>query len=757
MRVVFDIETSGLLNEWLDYSQYPFRLKEGFKIHCLCAKDVDTGKKYEFYGDTIKDIPEFFSSVDYVITHNGIGFDLRVLQLFFNIDFDIGPDRFVGGCYVDDTLVLSRVLYPDRKGGHSLKAWGKRLGILKGDFSENTDWKDFSEDMLRYCRQDVEVNEAAWKALWKEAEGWDWTSAYELEKSTQYITTIQEHFGFNFDTELARKSHAELSKWLQEIEQKVEPQLPPKPMGKTAGKKFTPPKVQFKKDGSLNANLIKFVEKHKGKVKDNRSVELYGVVHTLPLKQEPVIDHEPMTLANQADLKKWLVSAGWNPKVWSEKDLTLNNKKQKLTPDEFRDSVLRYVEGTIGSPYEKYRCMHVKSKPYELKRKLLNHDINRPLKVYTSPKYTINQDKDVDPSLEKLGDKYAFIKDVVKWLTYRHRRSSILSEKGAGFLMGVRSDGRISTPANSCGTPTSRYQHKVVCNIPRVTSLYGEPLRRSFGCSEGNWQVGYDAAGLEARIEGHYTKQFKGGKEYAKALVADKPNDIHTVSAKKNGVTRDEQKTLKYAISYGAQANKIAAQMGWSLARAKRVFEAFWETAEPLKILKERVTQYWKTKGGKKFVRGLDGRKLWVRSQHSILNIIFQSAGVICCKKANKLHWDALKERGLLFNPFVDSSINGKCMIMIHYHDEAQWEVSKELVQRWEFDDLESAENKVRKLLTEGKTCGNIDSHGGKHVVSYSVVGDLARKCMKEAGRHYNLRVELDSDYSVGKNWAECH
>ena len=43
-------------------------------------------------------------------------------------------------------------------GKHSLKAWGERLGELKGDFGETSDWKEFSEEMLAYCIQDVKVN-----------------------------------------------------------------------------------------------------------------------------------------------------------------------------------------------------------------------------------------------------------------------------------------------------------------------------------------------------------------------------------------------------------------------------------------------------------------------------------------------------------------------------------------------------------------------------------------------------------------------
>ena len=89
--------------------------------------------------------------------------------------------------------------------------------------------------------------------------------------------------------------------------------------------------------------------------------------------------------------------------------------------------------------------------------------------------------------------------------------------------------------------------------------------------------------------------------------------------------------------------------------------------------------------------------------------------------------------------------------------DEGQWEISPSLVEKWEFESEDAAKEKVGKMLTEGKTCSNIDSHGEHHVVYYSIVGDLARKAMKDAGKYYKLRVDLDADYSIGKNWADCH
>jgi DNA polymerase I-like protein with 3'-5' exonuclease and polymerase domains len=727
MRIAFDLESTNLLDSSsIDYTVFPYELRDSFAVHCLVAKDIDSGDLYRFTPENIGEIPSFMEGATEVIGHNIINYDCLVLRLYFGLHFKVGyegDDDTLNGkpIKITDTLVLSRMLNPDRKGGHSLKAWGLRTGVLKQGFGETADWKEYTEEMLEYCVDDVLATEAAYKALCKEAQGWDWRLAHNIEKKIAELTTYQEHFGFYFDKGLAEECLVELDQWLEDITARVEPQLPKKQISKTSAKQYTPPKVQFKKNGELSANMLKFIEKMGGSVVGKRQAEIRGKVYDLPLPLEPLVTTEPMQMGNQIEMKQWLVSLGWNPKVWGEKDLTLDSNKQKQTKEKFLQSAERYIEDTLNSPYLDYRCDRLKCKPFELRKKILNHNLNRPLKVYTSPKYTINADKDIDPALAKLGEDYKFVEDVVKWLTYRHRRNSILSPKGTGFLKHYREDGRIPTPANPCGASTSRYQHSVVCNIPRVTSEYGDKMRSLFGCQPDNFQVGYDFSGLEARIEAHYTKQFDGDA-YALALVSEKPNDIHTVNAQKVGVTRDEAKTMKYAVTYGAQAAKIASQMGWSMQKAQKIFDDFWDAAMPLQVLKERVSGYWIKKGGKEFVKAIDGRKLWVRSEHSILNIIFQSAGVICAKKANILHHKWLEERGLLFDPFSDSSFEGKCHAQTHYHDECQWEVHHSLVE-------------------DGK----------------SVVGELASKAAYEAGDFFGLRVSLDADYDVGKNWKDCH
>ena len=84
-------------------------------------------------------------------------------------------------------------------------------------------------------------------------------------------------------------------------------------------------------------------------------------------------------------------------------------------------------------------------------------------------------------------------------------------------------------------------------NIPRGTSIYGKNMRSMFGCGEGLVQLGFDFASLEARVEGHYILPFEGGDELSEALLASKPNDIHTITGKKLGIDRSDAKAINYA------------------------------------------------------------------------------------------------------------------------------------------------------------------------------------------------------------------
>ena len=167
MALIFDIETDGFLEEVT-------------KIHCLVLKDTDTNKvfKYVFSAPYERDegLDHLESYEGTIVAHNGIRYDLPVIQKLYP-SFRIREERVV------DTLVLSRLIYSDlreRDGGnvekgllptklwasHSLKAWGYRLGMLKGEYGEQENaWETFTPEMLEYCVRDVDVTEILYNRL----------------------------------------------------------------------------------------------------------------------------------------------------------------------------------------------------------------------------------------------------------------------------------------------------------------------------------------------------------------------------------------------------------------------------------------------------------------------------------------------------------------------------------------------------------------------------------------------------------------
>lgn len=119
-----------------------------------------------------------------VVGHNVVDFDFPAVEKMLGIDL-------TGLAFVD-TLVVSRAILPDREGGHSLKMWGKRLGILKGTYGEDegdTAWDKFSEDMMVYCEQDVVVTVALFKHLMEliGLEREDWHTVVQVYTSPEVV------------------------------------------------------------------------------------------------------------------------------------------------------------------------------------------------------------------------------------------------------------------------------------------------------------------------------------------------------------------------------------------------------------------------------------------------------------------------------------------------------------------------------------------------------------------------------------------
>lgn len=122
----------------------------------MVAMDIDTEEIYFYTPEDLHKGIKLLGEADELIGHNIISYDLACLRQLHDFYYD-------GELF--DTLVVSRLLNPDRTGGHSIEAWGRKLGLHK---PEHEDWSQFSKEMLHRCHQDVLINYRVYKALVKE-------------------------------------------------------------------------------------------------------------------------------------------------------------------------------------------------------------------------------------------------------------------------------------------------------------------------------------------------------------------------------------------------------------------------------------------------------------------------------------------------------------------------------------------------------------------------------------------------------------
>lgn len=154
--IVGDLEANGLTPD---------------KIHCLTLNELGTDKFYECTGNNTEIGTKFLKAVKQGYSyafHNGVGYDFPVLDTLCGISYDIAPDRIDDKkCQILDTMVLSRELWPDRPGGHSLAVWQERV---TGHKPVVEDWENQPlEVYLDRCKNDVILTGNVLIALLEEA------------------------------------------------------------------------------------------------------------------------------------------------------------------------------------------------------------------------------------------------------------------------------------------------------------------------------------------------------------------------------------------------------------------------------------------------------------------------------------------------------------------------------------------------------------------------------------------------------------
>ena len=184
------------------------------KIHCVVTKRSNEAHLTHL---SKRSLIDELAKGGKVCGHNLIGYDLPVMRKLWGIS--VPSERVL------DTLVLSRLFHPDREGGHSLAVWGMHLGFPKGDHSE---WDVLSDEMIEYCKRDVDVTEKLHNALMVQMQMREFSQqCVDLEHSIAFICKDQEDNGFEFDRDGAVKLYEELTTRMHRIETDLQQVFPP--------------------------------------------------------------------------------------------------------------------------------------------------------------------------------------------------------------------------------------------------------------------------------------------------------------------------------------------------------------------------------------------------------------------------------------------------------------------------------------------------------------------------------------------------
>jgi len=234
--VAMDIETDAI---------------DATRIWVIGAKDVDTGETEQFLNvshieEEKQRFIEYCADVACFVFHNGIGFDVPVINRMLGQVID--PHKVL------DTLIVSRLVDYTLDGkGHSLKAWGRRLGDLKLDFK---DFSALTEEMIFYCHQDVTVTTLLFNKLKPVINDPTWDEAIRCEHEIQMLCEDMTSDGFYFDRSQADLLLDEIELRMLELTDSFQEDFPPQLQ------EVNRIKYRRKADGSLFSNVTKAQENY---------------------------------------------------------------------------------------------------------------------------------------------------------------------------------------------------------------------------------------------------------------------------------------------------------------------------------------------------------------------------------------------------------------------------------------------------------------------------------------------------------------
>ncbi|NJL70266.1 MAG: hypothetical protein HC888_01040 [Candidatus Competibacteraceae bacterium] len=508
-----------------------------------------------------------------------------------------------------------KMIPPQLFGSHTLKAWGYRMGMHKGEFGDTSDWAAWSPEMQAYCARDVSVNVELSKRLQKFIMT---QQSFEIEQQVSRIIARQVHHGVRANRDAILALYTLAQKRLKELTTELVGAFGSwyKPGGE-----FTP-KVSNKKSGyTRDATLCK-------------------------------VKHHTFSPGSRQDIAYALKRKyGWKPKVF-----TPTGQPQ-------------IDESTLGPL------------PYPEAKLLLEYLDMQKLsgQVYT-------------------GDN--------SWMRY-------ITPEG-------RIHGRVIT--NKAVTGRASHSSPNLGQVRSADSHLGPESRECFEADEAWVMVGSDQQGVELRALAHHLYEFDGGA-YADELLK---GDVHLLKAHlvteipkeeiPKGLRNGGKTAWTYSWLYGAGDKKLAVQY----AELRKQFPQMPKLAgkdiryrmeqgitgvEPLlEMVKDSHNRH-------RYIIGMDGRKVYTRSEHSALNTLLQHTGAMLAKM-----W-IIKAHELIAS-------------------ETNWKWGKDYAQvLWVHDELQFT---CRPEIADQ-------------------LGDILLRACLLAGEAFGCHLPIEAEYKVGKTWRDTH
>ena len=673
-RLCWDIETDGLLDEVT-------------KLHCIAIQDVDT-LEAALYADTLamntqgtlEQGIDRLMNADLSIGHNLIKYDHPVLEKL--------TGKTLPKNKIFDTLVATRLIWSNIKnidngrdynlgylfGSHSLEAWGIRLGdSQKMQYAPVSDpdqpvydpsvkfpkkdprWKGsiYTHMMGTYCLQDVKVNSELFRRIERKINLNNYQESIQLEHDAAWLLAKQERNGFKFDERKAQSLLAKLSARREVIY--------------------------------------------------NELVDTFVGWYTCEGLVEPT------------------------------RDL---NYKNPLTASRVKGATFSKIKWVDFNPSSRLHIIRV------LKER-----------GWTPTEHTPSGEAKIDETvLNSMNFPEAAL--MSEWFLLQKRLGQLSDGKQA-WLGVVHADGYIRGSVNPNGAVTGRATHSFpnIAQVPSCSAQYGSECRDLFTVPDGWYLFGSDASGLELRCLAEAMSPFDDGKYIDTVLNGD----IHVANQQAAGLkTRNEAKTFIYAFLYGCGAELTGSQVGWSeeeyqawkdagshlklvarlnnqiqrsaqdkplivpnkntrdmlcnILKGEQVQKKFMKGLPALKMLIDSCKAMHKDDG---YIVGLDGRKIYTRSQHAALNTKLQGMGASICKA-----WIIEGERLAIEAGYVHG-LDGDFMQCAWVHDEVQIACrTKEIAEHF---------------------------------------GVIYQQAMRNVQERFNFKCQLDTDFNIGRTWKETH